>query len=120
MTKTAVNDLRPCWRCDGITFWRERDGVVHCETCEPVRAAWLIAERLRATAVPPSQLRRAMRFILLELKGAESINARAVINAATRAGIAPATLVRARQGLGLRSEKKRSGWRRTRPHDYGN
>jgi len=26
MTKTAVNDLRPCWRCDGITFWRARDG----------------------------------------------------------------------------------------------
>src|SRR6516164_8450783 len=30
MTKTAVNDLRPCWRCDGIAFWRARDGVVHC------------------------------------------------------------------------------------------
>ena len=53
MTKTAVNDLRPCWRCDGITFWRARDGVVHCATCEPAHAAWLIAERLRAGAVRP-------------------------------------------------------------------
>ena len=56
MTKAVVNDLRPCWRCDGITFWRIRDGVVHCATCDPARAAWLIAERLRATAVPPRSL----------------------------------------------------------------
>jgi hypothetical protein len=90
MTKTAVNDLRPCWRCDGITFWRARDGVVHCATCEPAHAAWLIAERLRAVPVPPSQLRRAMRFILLGLNGAGTVSARAVIDSATRAKIAPA------------------------------
>jgi len=61
-----------------------------------------------------------MRFILLELKGAEGVSARAVIDAATRAGIAPATLAWARQGLGLRSEKKRSGWLWTRPYDHRN
>src|SRR5262249_51556825 len=118
MTKTAANDLRPCWRCDGITFWRARDGVVHCATCEPAHAAWLIAERLRATPVPPSQPRRAMRFILLELNGAESGAARAVIDAASRANIAPATLTRAWQELGLRSVKKPRGWMWIRqPHD---
>ena len=90
MTKTAVNKLRPCWRCDGITFWRARDGVVHCATCEPARAAWLIAERLRAVPVPPSQLRRAMRFILLQLKGAGSVDAKSVIDAAGREKMAPA------------------------------
>jgi hypothetical protein len=115
MTKPAVNDLGPCLRCDGITFWRARDGAIHCAQCSPPHAHYLIAERLRATAVPPSQLRRAMRFILVELKGAQSIKARVVIDAATRAGIAPATLVRARQELGLRSLKKRSGWMWVRP-----
>ena len=115
MTKTAVNDLRPCWRCDGITFWRARDGVVHCATCEPARAAWLIAERLRATPVPPSQLRRAMRFILLELKGAASIDAKSVIDAAGREKISVATLTRARTLLRIRSQKRRSGWMWVRP-----
>jgi hypothetical protein len=111
MTKAAVSDLRPCWRCDGITFWRARDGVVHCATCEPARAAWLIAERLRATPVPPSQLRRAMRFVLLQLKGAGSVDAKSVIDAAGREKISVATLTRARQALGIRSQKQRSGWR---------
>ena len=115
MTKTAVNDLRPCWRCDGITFWRARDGVVHCATCEPARAAWLITERLRATPVPPSQLRRAMRFILLQLKGAASIDAKSVIDAAGREKISVATLTRARTLLRIHSQKQRSGWRWIRP-----
>jgi hypothetical protein len=53
MTKTAVNDLRPCWRCDGITFWRARDGVVHCSQCSPPHPARPIAERLRDGAVLP-------------------------------------------------------------------
>jgi hypothetical protein len=115
MTKTAVNDLRPCWRCDGITFWRARDGVVHCATCEPARAAWLIAERLRATAVPPSQLRRAMRCILLQLKGAGSVDAKSVIGAAVREKISVATLTRARTLLRIRSQKQRARWRWVRP-----
>jgi hypothetical protein len=115
MTKTAVNDLRPCWRCDGITFWRARDGVVHCATCKPAHAAWLIAERLRVTAVPPSQLRRAMRCILLELKGAGSVDAKRVIDAAGREKISVATLTRARTELRIRSQKQRSGWRWVRP-----
>jgi hypothetical protein len=115
MTKTAVNDLRPCLRCDGITFWRTRDGAIHCATCEPARAAWLIAERLRATAVPPSQLRRAMRFIVLELKGAGSVDAQSVIDAAGREKISVATLTRARVLLRIRSQKQRSGWVWVRP-----
>jgi hypothetical protein len=36
-----------------------------------------IAEPLMAGAVPPSQLGRAMRFILLQLKGAGRVDARA-------------------------------------------
>ena len=115
MTKTAVNDLRPCWRCDGITFWRARDGVIQRATCEPARAAWLIAERLRATPVPPSQLRRAMRFILLQLKVAGSVDAKCVIDAAGREQISVATLTRARTLLGIRSQKQRSGWMWVRP-----
>ena len=94
MTKTAVNDLRPCWRCDGITFWRARDGAIHCAQCSPPHAHYLIAERLWATAVPFSQLRRAMRFILLELKGAGSVDAKSVIDAAGREKISVATLIR--------------------------
>jgi len=115
MTKTAVNDLMPCWRCNGNSFWRARDGVVHCATCEPARAAWLIAQRLRAVPVPPSQLRRAMRFILLELKGAGSVAARAVIDAGGREKISVATLTRARTLLRIRSQKQRSGWMWVRP-----
>src|SRR5215472_4284934 len=103
--KTAVNDLMPCWRRNGNSFWRARDGVVHCATCEPARAAWLIAQRLRAVPVPPSQLRRAMRFILLELKGAGSVAARAVIDAGGREKISVATLTRARTLLRIRSQK---------------
>jgi hypothetical protein len=113
MTKTAVNDLRPCWRCDGITFWRARDGVVQCATCEPARAAWLIAERLRATPVPPSQLRR--RCASFCSKGAGSVEAKSVIDAAGREKISVATLTRARTLLRIRSQKQRSGWMWVRP-----
>src|SRR5215472_243479 len=81
MAKTAVSDLRPCWRCDGITFWRARDGAIHCAQCSPPHAHYLIAQRLRAVPAPPSQLTRAMRFILLQLKGAGSVNAKSVIDA---------------------------------------
>ena len=89
--------------------------MVHCATSEPARAAWLIAQRLRATPVPPSQLRRAIRFILLQLKGVESINARATIDAAGREKISVATLTRARTLLRIRSQKQRSGWVWVRP-----
>jgi hypothetical protein len=90
MMKTAVNDLRPCWRCDGIAFWPARDGAIHCAQCSPPHAHYLIAQRLRAVPAPPSQLRRAMRFILLQLKGAGSVDAKSVIDAGGRAKIAPA------------------------------
>jgi hypothetical protein len=89
--------------------------VVHCATCEPARAAWLIAERLRATPVPPSQLRWAMRFILLQLKGAGSVDAKSLIDAAGREKISVATLTRARTLLRIRSQKQRSGWMWVRP-----
>ena len=115
MTKTAVNDLRPCWRCDGITLWRSRDGVIHCAQCSPPHAHYLIAQRLRAVPAPPSQLRRAMRFILLQLKGAGSVNAKSVIDAAGRKKISVATLTRARTLLRIRSQKQRSGWMWVRP-----
>ena len=94
MTKTAVNDLRPCWHCDGIAFWPARDGAIHCAQCSPPHAHYLIAQRLRAVPAPPSQLRRAMRFILVELKGAGSVNAKSVIDAAGREKISVATLIR--------------------------
>ncbi|MBV8135846.1 MAG: hypothetical protein JO121_09495 [Deltaproteobacteria bacterium] len=117
MTKTAVNDLRPCWRCDGITFWRARDGVVHCATCEPARAAWLIAERLRATTLTDTQLRRGMRLILREFNSATTVDAKVAVAAAGRAKISVATLTRARTLLRIRSQKQRSGWMWVRsPH----
>jgi hypothetical protein len=56
-----------------------------------------------------------MRFILLELKGAESINAKSVIDAAGREKISAATLTRARTLLRIRSQKQRSGWVWVRP-----
>ena len=67
-----------------------------------------------------SKLRSAQRFILLALKDAERIDARTVIDAAMREKIAsPATLVRARQALGLRAVETRfgtrSGWVWVRP-----
>ena len=111
-----MDQLYPCWKCGSLNFWRGRDGIVHCATCEQATSHTLIAQRLRATAVPPpSQLRRAMRFILLELKGAESINAKSVIDAAGREKISVATLTRARRLLRIRSQKQRSGWRWVRP-----
>jgi len=115
MTKTAMNDLRPCWRCEGITLWRSRDGVVHCAQCSQPHAHYLIAQRLRAVPAPPSQLRRAMRFILLQLKGAWSVDAKSVIDAAGREKISVATLTRARTLLRIRSQKQRSGWMWVRP-----
>ena len=115
MTKTAMNDLMPCWRCDGITFWRARDGVVHCATCQPAHAHWLIRERLRATAEVDTQLRRGMRLILREFNGAASVDAKAVVDAAVKAGISVATLTRARTLLRIRSQKQRSGWTWVRP-----
>jgi len=56
-----------------------------------------------------------MRFILLELKGAGSVAARAVIDAGGREKISVATLTRARTLLRIRSQKQRSGWMWVRP-----
>ena len=64
---------------------------------------------------PPSQLRRAMRFILLQLKRAGSVDAKSVIDAAGREKISVATLTRARTLLRIRSQKQRSGWMWVRP-----
>ena len=55
--------LRPCWRCDGITFWQACDGVVHCAICKPARAAWLISQRLRSNAPAKVRLFHAMALI---------------------------------------------------------
>jgi len=89
--------------------------MVYSTTCEPPHAHYLIAERLRAVPVPPSQHRRAMRFILLELKGAGSVDANSVIDAVGREKISVATLTRARTLLRIRSQKQRSGWMWVRP-----
>ena len=56
-----------------------------------------------------------MRFILLELKGAGSVHAKSVLDAAGREKISVATLTRARTLLRIRSQKKRSGWVWMRP-----
>jgi len=56
-----------------------------------------------------------MRFILLELKGAASVDAKSVIDAAGREKISVATLTRARTLLQIRSQKQRSGWVWVRP-----
>ncbi len=105
-----MKELHPCWRCGCLNFWRARDGVIHCAQCSPPRAHYLIAARLRASAVPRSQLDRAVGFIGSALKEAGSIEARSVIDAARRAKIALATLMRARWKLGLLSVKTRRGW----------
>jgi hypothetical protein len=110
MTKTAVNDLRPCWRCNGLTYWRDRDNVVHCAQCSPPAAHWLIKERLRATATALPRLQHAMLFVEEQLKGRESIAAAGVIAAARLAKVAPATLTRAREELGFRSVRTRGRW----------
>jgi len=116
-----MKPVPPCLKCNGFNFWRSsQDQLVRCATCQPPSAHYIIAERLRATEVPPSKLRSAQRFILLALKDAERIDARTVIDAAMREKIAsPATLVRARQALGLRAVETRfgtrSGWVWVRP-----
>ena len=103
-------ELQSCWKCASLNFWRSRNGVVHCATCEPAHAHWLIRERLRATAVVDTQLRRGMRLILREFNGAASVDAKAVVTAAGREKISVATLTRARTLLRIRSQKQRSGW----------
>jgi len=56
-----------------------------------------------------------MRFIVLQLKGAGSVDAKSVIDAAGRAKISVATLTRARTLLRIRSQKQRSSWMWVRP-----
>ena len=55
------------------SFWRARDGVVHCATCEPAHAAWLIAERLRAGAVRPRPVVAWPRLFQSAAKSSASI-----------------------------------------------
>jgi hypothetical protein len=105
-----VRELYGCWKCGGLNFWRSRDSVIHCAHCEPAKAHYIIAERLRAVPGPLSALERAIAFLRAELKSSESKLAKAVIDTAYRAKIAPATLTRARWKLGLRSVKTRRGW----------
>jgi hypothetical protein len=104
-----MEQIFPCVRCGSLVLWRDPSNAIRCSICEPARAAWLIRERLRATTTD-TQLCKGMRLILRELNGAERIDARAVIDAAERAKIAPATLTRAREQLGLRSRKAPQGW----------
>ena len=110
-----MEQIPPCVRCGSLVFWRDRSNVIRCSTCEPVRAAWLIRERLQATTTTDSQLRRAQRLILHELNGTGSVDAKAVIDVAVKAGISIATLTRAREELRIRSQKQRQGWRWVRP-----
>lgn len=112
-----MEELHPCWTCGGLNFWRSRDHDIHCAQCSLAHAHYLIAQRLRAVPLPLSQLGRAMVFIRAALKGAESTDAKAVIDAHSGHGfrIAPATLTQARRKLGLRSVKTRRGWLWTRP-----
>jgi hypothetical protein len=108
-------DLHPCWRCGNSNFWRSRDGAVHCAHCEPATAHWIIVERLRAAPVSLSAIERAIGFLQAETKNHNAVAARAIIAAARRIGIAPATLTRARWKLGLGSVKTRRGWIWTLP-----
>ena len=59
---SRMTELRPCWRCDDLTFWRGRDNQIHCTRCEPARACYVIAERLRASPRPLAALERATGF----------------------------------------------------------
>jgi len=110
-----MEQITPCLKCNGLVFWRDRSNAIHCSTCKPARAAWLIRERLRATTEANSRLRSAQQFILLALGNRERIAARTVVDAAERATIAPATLTRAREQLKLRSVRTRTGWVWVRP-----
>jgi len=76
-----MEELHPCWTCGGLNFWRSRDHDIHCAQCSLAHAHYLIAQRLRAVPLPLSQLGRAMVFIRAALKGAESTDAKAVIDA---------------------------------------
>jgi hypothetical protein len=106
----ATKDLRPCWRCGGLAFWRSGDRGLHCAHCEPAKAHYLIAERLRAAPVPVAALERAAAFLRAEMKGRERCSAKTVIAAAGRLGIAPATLTRARWQLGLKTKRSGRVW----------
>jgi hypothetical protein len=105
-----MEQIPPCVRCGSLVLWRDRSNIVRCSTCEPARAAWLIRERLRATTIADTQMRRAQRLILRHLEGVDSVAAVVVVAAATEAKVSPATLTRARTMLKIHSEKRRSGW----------
>jgi len=108
--------LYPCLICSSLIFWRSSlDGRVYCAVCRPPSHHTIIRERLRAVAMADTQLRRAMRLILHAFNGAERVDAKAVVAAAGREKISPATLGRARVPLGIRSRKQPSGWVWVRP-----
>src|SRR5215472_1552139 len=49
-----MKPVPPCLKCNGFNFWRSsQDQLVRCATCQPPSAHYIIAERLRATEVPP-------------------------------------------------------------------
>ena len=110
-----MEQITPCLKCNGLVFWRDRSNAIHCSTCEPARAAWLIRERLRATTIADTQMRHAQRLILRHLEGVDSVAAIVVAAAAARAKVSPATLTRARMMLKIRSQKRPSGWVWVRP-----
>jgi hypothetical protein len=91
------------------------------QQCDPLlsvraRTRCLVDSReVLATTTTDSQLRRAQRLILHELNGTGSVGAKAVIDAAVKAGISVATLTRAREELRIRSQKQRQCWRWVQP-----
>jgi hypothetical protein len=73
------SELQQCWRCAGLNFWRSpsRDGgTIHCSHCEPARAHWLIAERLRAAPLRLSALERAICYLRAEIKNRQAVSAK--------------------------------------------
>jgi len=78
--------------------------------CEPAKAHWLIAERFRAAPARLTALERAAGFLQRQMNPGQSAQAKAIIDAAKRAGIAAATLTRARWQVGIQSLKTRAGW----------
>jgi hypothetical protein len=110
----------PCPRCSGLAFWRDCEDRVRCAQCDPARAAWLVRERIRADPTKRvSALEHAVSFLADLLKSTvpaqalagrpACLDARTALAQALKAGIAPATLMRASWKLGLCSTKTRKG-----------
>jgi hypothetical protein len=69
----------------------------------------MIAARLRAIPVPPSELRKATLLLLIKLKGTGSVDAMSVIDAAQRAKIPLAFADSRESGFGASLAKDPAG-----------